>query len=235
MARLTVQKFTSSGTWVAPAGITNVILIGQGGGGGGAGGRSNIATFDGGNCGGGGTQPTMLQVDVTPNTSYSITIGAGGTGGVARTNNTFNGGSGGNTTFGALATFKGFTGAQSVNGSNSFGTTAQPYFTWLWTKTTAVFFSGSFYFRSRSAYGENGAWGTSQGTWAVGGAGGCPGFAAGGAGGNAGTATSPTPTAGTAGAANTGAGGGAGGGNNSGTAPAGGAGGSGQLWVCWVE
>ena len=39
MARLAVAYFNSNGTWVCPAGVTNVWLIGQGGGAGGSGGR----------------------------------------------------------------------------------------------------------------------------------------------------------------------------------------------------
>ena len=70
--------FTSNGSWVAPAGVTSVIILGQGGGGGGGAGGGDSASY-----GGEGGIATFLSPyvrTVTPNTSYSITIGAGGAG-----------------------------------------------------------------------------------------------------------------------------------------------------------
>ena len=83
-----IHTFTSSGNFVVPAGINNttarylVIAGGAGGGagyyggGGGAGGyRTNFGT-----TGGGGS--TEASVTLTASTTYAITVGAGGAGGV---------------------------------------------------------------------------------------------------------------------------------------------------------
>ena len=72
-------RYTTSGTWTAPAGVTTAWLTGCGPGGGGAGGNS--ATVGGG--GGGGGQSVIAEaVTVVPGTSYTVTIGTGGAGSV---------------------------------------------------------------------------------------------------------------------------------------------------------
>jgi hypothetical protein len=67
------QDFTASGTWVAPSGVTRVIvqLWGAGGGGGLAGLFSNAG------AGGGGAFASAVLA-VTPGATYSIAVGAGG-------------------------------------------------------------------------------------------------------------------------------------------------------------
>lgn len=100
-----MQMFTSSNTWTAPAGVTNVILIGCGGGSGGRGGNSTTGLIWG--FGGKGTVPTMKVVSVTPNTTYTVTVGGGGIGGTAPGYGT----NGGNSLFGSLATFAGAVGS----------------------------------------------------------------------------------------------------------------------------
>jgi hypothetical protein len=73
-------RYTTSGTWTAPAGVTTAWLTGCGPGGGGAGGNS--ATVGGG--GGGGGQSVIAEaVTVVPGTSYTVTIGTGGAGSVS--------------------------------------------------------------------------------------------------------------------------------------------------------
>jgi len=73
-------RYTSNGTWTAPAGVTTAWLSGCGPGGGGAGGNS--ATVGGG--GGGGGQSVIAEaVTVVPGTSYTVTIGTGGAGSVS--------------------------------------------------------------------------------------------------------------------------------------------------------
>ena len=62
--------FNSGGTWVVPAGLTSITTLLVGGGGGG--GRER-----GGGGGGGGTLVSGF-IDVTPNSTLTITIGAGG-------------------------------------------------------------------------------------------------------------------------------------------------------------
>jgi len=77
----TIQSFFGSTTWTAPLGIvsTDVLVVGGGGGGGGA---YNVA---GGGGGGGGYVIESLNVSVNPETEYTITVGAGGIGGVGQT------------------------------------------------------------------------------------------------------------------------------------------------------
>lgn len=74
------QTFTSSGTWVCPAGVTNVIIDGFGGGGGGGGGYGNQSLAIAGSGGGGSIRVVKAAV-VIPGITYTITIGLGGSGG----------------------------------------------------------------------------------------------------------------------------------------------------------
>jgi hypothetical protein len=107
---LVKKYFTSNSSWTAPAGVTNVILIGCGGGGGGGSGGAaqSIGTYGVGGAGGGGSVLCTVHATVVPNTSYTVTIGAGGTGGTGATaSNGNSGNAGSDTTFGALATFYG--------------------------------------------------------------------------------------------------------------------------------
>jgi hypothetical protein len=68
------QIFQSSGTWTCPDGITEVeYLVVAGGGGGGA-------RFGGG--GGAGGYRTGTGFSVTAGTTYTVTVGAGGIGGL---------------------------------------------------------------------------------------------------------------------------------------------------------
>ena len=86
------KVFTSSGTWVCPAAVTSIRVIGRPGAGGGSGGGSgggapgNVGTGGGGGGGSGGgaggnAKEEEAVVIVVPNTSYAITVGAGGAGG----------------------------------------------------------------------------------------------------------------------------------------------------------
>ena len=77
------DTFNASGTWVAPAGVTTVIVEAWGGGGGGHDG-SNAGDYGGG--GGGGGAYASSVVTVTPGNSYAITIGAGGANGTPGNN-----------------------------------------------------------------------------------------------------------------------------------------------------
>ncbi len=75
-------NFTTPGTytWTCPAGITSIQVECWGGGG--AGGAANggaSSTKAGGGGGGGGAYTINASVSVTPGTSYTITVGAGGT------------------------------------------------------------------------------------------------------------------------------------------------------------
>jgi len=99
-------SFTASGTWTAPAGVTSAQVILVGGGGGGGGGSRDVA---GG--GGGGGQVIVKNLTVTPLTTYQVSIGAGGQGGLGAQNSTADivstlpGGNGTPTTFGTVSVF----------------------------------------------------------------------------------------------------------------------------------
>ena len=71
--------FTSSGTWVCPSGVYSAkfLVVGAGGAGGGT---SQLVTEYAIGGGGGGGAVKEIDLSVTPGTSYTITIGAKGTG-----------------------------------------------------------------------------------------------------------------------------------------------------------
>jgi len=87
------QLFTSSGTFTAPTGVTKVYITMCGGGGGG-GGAADANGFAGG--GGGAVSVIKCPYTVVPENNYTVTINAGGAGGAAGDNN---GAAGGNTSF----------------------------------------------------------------------------------------------------------------------------------------
>lgn len=226
MAKLCSRTFTSNGTWTAPAGVTEVMIIACGGGGGGGGGRNSTASQSAGH-GGASVFPYLQEVSVVPNTSYSVVIGTGGSGGAARTVLAQTTTNGSDTSFGALALFRG---AQTIDNKDwstvngMFCTAPIPTF----SDTPAV----APYNRSSNPYvNEIVANANASGTYR-GGSRGASGITAGGAGGNANSAGAGA--AGTAAPANSGAGGG-GGGAGSTAGGAGGAGGSGILTIMWIE
>jgi hypothetical protein len=96
--------FTSSGTWTVPQGVTTILVSGcAGGGGGGGGGASNSTSGGAGSGGGGGAGQSVIKktISVTPGSTITVTIGAGGSagsGGAANGGSGGNGGNGGNTT-----------------------------------------------------------------------------------------------------------------------------------------
>lgn len=75
-AQAVTDSFTTSGTWMAPAGVGLVTVEVWGGGGAGGGQNQNS---DGGGGGGGGAYSTAT-VAVTPGSSYPIVVGKGGLG-----------------------------------------------------------------------------------------------------------------------------------------------------------
>lgn len=102
------QSFTTVGnhTWTCPEGVTKIRIILSGGGGGGGGG------FDAyhktlGQRGKNGTNGQLLEkvITVVPNTTYPITVGAGGTAGETIHSDSsgygsgIDGGNGGNSSF----------------------------------------------------------------------------------------------------------------------------------------
>lgn len=113
------QVFASSGTWVAPATVTEIRLTMVGGGGGGAGGAGvtgfaygsqnpdnyTYSNFNSGGGGSGGNTIIEAIIPVIPSTIYTITIGAGGSGGAVGLSGNYvgstplKGNNGGNTSF----------------------------------------------------------------------------------------------------------------------------------------
>ena len=72
--------YSSSNTFTPPAGVYNVKVECWGGGGGG-GGNTSVGAIVAAGGGGGGAYKLNSSVAVTPGTPYTITVGAGGTGG----------------------------------------------------------------------------------------------------------------------------------------------------------
>lgn len=226
MDRFTKVTFNSSGSWTCPAGVTRVLVWGMGGGASGAGG------FNSSNYGVGGVGQHLQAVilDVVPNTTYTITIGAGGT-----ATTSVNGNPGGDTTFGALMTWAGAPARVSgVTGGKAYGIFR--YRTIVTASNQEAYAAGGDGNTNPPLYGypaRNGlsaAPGLASGS-SYGGGGGMGGEGLGGNGGNGNS--SGVGSDGFAAAANTGAGGGGGGMGTS--ASSGGAGGSGQMIIMWVE
>lgn len=219
---LTYKYYSSNDTFTAPAGVTKVWVLAQGGGAGGNGGRNTTGAQS---ILSAGTSPYLIQLNVTPNTTYSITIGGGGSGGGPRTNGTANAGVGGNTTFSSLYTWYG--GYQACGSS---GDTTGPSGQTIDIGHT----SGKDLYNYNITSGfvtSVTTVGTSSGSY-EGGQSGSPGYfgsvrGVGGNGNNAGAGTNGTTATGF------GASGGAGG--NGVTGGSGGAGAPGQMWVIWVE
>jgi hypothetical protein len=66
-------------TWVAPASVTSVAVVAVGGGGGGT--NSTLSTFTVSGGAGGGELRYRNSMAVTPGSSYTVVVGAGGAGG----------------------------------------------------------------------------------------------------------------------------------------------------------
>lgn len=74
-----LQVFTASGTFVAPTGVTTILLTMCGGGGGGQAGTAGGSL--GGDAGGGAGAIVNWPYTVIPGNSYTVTVGAAGVGG----------------------------------------------------------------------------------------------------------------------------------------------------------
>lgn len=107
MSRMKNQRFTSSGSWTCPAGVSQIIVWGMGGANGGQAGGDYDGGADFGGRGGIATNLLPTVLDVVPNTVYTVTIGAGGAGGASDGDA---GADGGDTSFGALMVWEGIMG-----------------------------------------------------------------------------------------------------------------------------
>ncbi|WP_261314177.1 glycine-rich domain-containing protein [Burkholderia multivorans] len=122
-----IARFTSSGSWSVPPGVTQVWLSGcAGGGGGGSGGAGSVTgptnAFSGGGGGGGAGQSIVrAPYAVTPGATVTITVGtAGGAGAAVGINNGNTGGAGGNTIISGSG-FNGGTAVTLTGGSGGVG------------------------------------------------------------------------------------------------------------------
>jgi len=114
-----IQLFTADGSFTVPAGVMSVLVELWGGGGGAGMPPSGIGSLDpGAGGGGGGYVRTVLAV--SPGQVVPVTVGQGGA-----ANCGVNGGAGGDTTFGALASAEGGQGGM-VAGVAGTGGSASP-------------------------------------------------------------------------------------------------------------
>ena len=102
-----IYTFTGSGTFTPAVGLTaNVLVVGGGGGGGGAGGSASAIFYDEGGGGGAGGFVAQNNVALTGGNPYTVTVGAGGAGGVANAYGSYTaskGANGGNSVFGTIS------------------------------------------------------------------------------------------------------------------------------------
>lgn len=89
-----LSRFTSSGSFIVPDNVTQIWVSGcAAGGGGGASLGTDSRSFVTGGSGGGAGQPALrVPITVTPGQVIPVTIGTGGTGATAATNNATAGG-----------------------------------------------------------------------------------------------------------------------------------------------
>ena len=106
-------EFITPGTysWIPPSGVTSVSVVAIGGGGAGYNGWANAA-------GAGAGLGWKNSIAVTPGSSYTVVVGAGGS---------KNGGAGGNSYFISLATVSGYGGGNASSGANTSGPNANSY------------------------------------------------------------------------------------------------------------
>ncbi|MFC6264127.1 T9SS sorting signal type C domain-containing protein [Flavobacterium panici] len=198
--------FNSSSTYNVPAGVTSLQVECWGGGG--SGGAASVNPSAGGG-GAGGAYVKNTSISVTPNSTYTVTVGSGGT-----VSTSASGGQGGSSWFGSTTTILATGGNGGVLGN---GTTANG------AGATAIT-TGNVGGTATNLYGLGGGSASGTGTGRTAGSGSAG--ANGGGTGGVGTTTNANGAIG-----NTPGGGGAGGRNTSGTARSGGIGGTGRVII----
>jgi hypothetical protein len=113
------KYFTSTGTWIAPAGVTSVFVrVWGAGGGGGAVNCINGCVADGGGGGSGGYEEGVVLV--TPGNPYTVTVGTGGSPGASSPRNCSS--NGGESSFSNLEADGGYGGGSSCgDGTSDYG------------------------------------------------------------------------------------------------------------------
>lgn len=114
MGYSTMQKFTASGVFSVPAGVTAVFAEVIGGGGSGAGYNGSVGARGGG---GGGGYARKRITGLTPGQSIAVTVGAGGAG----VGSGMGGNAGGTSSFGAFVSATGGAGGDYTNGIGGIG------------------------------------------------------------------------------------------------------------------
>ena len=113
------QVFGTSSSWTAPAGVTRVRASVIGGGGGGAAHSGGNQDPDSASGGSGGTAVGVYTV--TPGTTYTVTVGAGGAGISLDGTATGTAGAGGTTSFASFCSATGGAGAFAASGGSTNG------------------------------------------------------------------------------------------------------------------
>ncbi len=131
VSRICEKRFAASGSWTAPAGISNLNILACGGGGGGGAGRTGAGNVTGyiksSGGGGAGSLSRVEYVVVIPGQVYTITIGAGGPGGIYAVS--YDGTNGNPTTISGNFVVNGTPGAATytfIGGSGGKGAAASP-------------------------------------------------------------------------------------------------------------
>lgn len=116
-----LARFTTSGSFTVPAGVTSLQVSGCAGGGGGGGGAGSSSPFAGGGGGGGGAGESVIKevVTVTPGQVIEVVIGNGGNRGLGNVSSAGTGTAGGTTRFGDFITLAG--GRAGVGGRGDSG------------------------------------------------------------------------------------------------------------------
>lgn len=217
------QRFTASGTFTVPSGVSAIRITGSGGGGGG----SARVTTNGGGGGGSAEYAIDVPLVVTPGASMAVVVGTGGAGAASGLGAQTAGGAGNNSTFGGITFRGGLGGLAAGTGGAGGGPTARAGAGGTATNPGAAGAMGTA--SSPRHFGGSGGGGGGGSTYVGGNGGASGGYLTGGAGGaahanGAGGGGGATPW-GTGGA-----GGSSGAGNNAPTANsgAGGGGASGQ-------